>query len=329
MDFSFNLNSDQTNNENKTVALNSDTLYDVLIIGGGPSAMTAAVYTLRKGLKTGIIAKNIGGQVSETSAVENYMGYNYIEGNDLVQKFENQVTQFELGFKEGALVENISLDGKVKILKLNNGETYKAKSVIISSGSSWRKLNVAGEQNLTGKGVSYCTTCDAPFFKDKIVAVVGAGNSGVEAALDLVKLSKKVIILEFTDKIKADKILLDALNKYDNFEFLLSHEVKEIKGENKVQSIIINNRLNNVSSDLLLDGIFVEIGLSPNSSFVKDLVDINKSGEIIIDSKCLTSIPGIFAAGDVTSVPFKQIIIAAGEGAKAALSAADYILKEY
>lgn len=329
MDFSFNLNIDSIENENKTVPLDINTLYDVLIIGGGPSAMTAAVYTLRKGLKTGIIAKQIGGQLSETSSVENYMGYNYIEGHDLASKFEQQIKQFELGYKVGALLENISLDKNNKILKLNNGEVYKSKSVIIASGSSWRKLNIPGESEFTGKGVSYCTTCDAPFFQDKTVAVVGGGNSGIEAAIDLVKVAKKVIILEFTDTIKADQVLLDSLKTYNNYEILLSHELKEIIGEHKVKSGIISDRITKEKKEIELDGVFVEIGLSPNSSFAKDVLVLNKHGEIKVDCKCNTSVGGIFAAGDVSTVPFKQIIIAAGEGAKAALSAADYILKEY
>lgn len=325
MDFSFNLNTMNTNY--KTSEVKEDELYDVIIIGAGPAAMTAAVYCMRKGVKTAIVAKKIGGQVSDTKSIENYMGYNYIGGEELVKKFEDQVKQFEIGFKDEILVEKIIKNGKEKHIYLDNGSIIKSKAVIISAGNKWRQLYVDGEEKFKGRGVSYCTICDAPFFKDMNVVVVGGGNSGIEAALDLIKVTKRVTIIEYMNKLNADKILLDKLNEYDNFEILLSTKVTEIKGENHVTRVSLENVETGAKKDFPTEGVFVEIGLVPNSGFVKNLVELNQHGEILIDHECKTNVEGIFAAGDITSVPYKQIIIAGGEGAKAALSACDYVLK--
>lgn len=323
----FNLNVGVFSSEQRTVPMDESVLYDAIIIGGGPAAMTAAVYCMRKGVLTGFITKEIGGQVGETSGIENYLGYKYIEGNELVNKFSEHVKQFEIGFKEGAAVQKI-FDGKEKTVLLESGEKYRSKALILATGNRWRKLGVPGEDRLVGKGVAYCAICDAPFFAGKKVAVVGGGNSGVEAAIDLAKVATEVTVVQFLEKLTADKILIDKLSENSNVSVLYEHEVKEIQGDERVRAAIVINRKTNQEKQLDVEGVFVQIGLSPNSDMVKGVVSLNERGEIIVDCACRTSAEGIFAAGDVTSVPYKQIIIAAGEGAKAALSACDYILRK-
>lgn len=323
----FNLNVGAFSSEHRTVPLDASFLYDVLIVGGGPAAMTAAVYCMRKGVKTGFITKDIGGQVGETSGIENYLGYKYIEGHELVTKFAEQVKQFEIALKEGASVTKIS-DGNEKIVMLDNGEKFRAKAIILATGNRWKRLNVPGEERLVGKGVAYCTICDAPFFAGKKVVVVGGGNSGVEGAIDLAKVAKEVTIVQFLEKLTADKILIDKLHEFSNVSILYEHEVKEIQGTERVTGVIVIDRKSKQEKLISVDGVFVQIGLSPNSDMVKGVVALNDRGEIMVDCACKTSVEGIFAAGDVTSVPYKQIIIAAGEGAKAALSACDYVLRK-
>ncbi|MCX7680067.1 MAG: FAD-dependent oxidoreductase [Spirochaetes bacterium] len=325
MDFNINMTAFST--EHRTVPLQSSVLYDVIIIGGGPAALTAAVYCMRKGVKTGLIAKDIGGQVGETSGIENYLGYKYIEGHELVNKFAEHVKQFEIGFKEGIGVSRI-IDGKEKSIILESGEQYRAKAIILATGSKWKKLNVPGEDKLIGKGVAYCAICDAPFFAEKRVVVVGGGNSGVEAAIDLAKVATSVTVVQFLDALTADKILLDKLKEFSNVKVLYEHAVERILGEDRVSGVAIVDRKTQKVQELKVDGIFIQIGLIPNSEMAKGLVEINERGEIIVDCACRTSAEGIFAAGDVTSVPYKQIIIAAGEGAKAALSACDYVMRQ-
>lgn len=328
MDFNFNLNFSNINEEKLIKKISSDVLYDVIIIGGGPSAMTAAVYCMRKGIKTAIIAEKIGGQVSDTKGIENYMGYKYIEGSELVQKFEEQVKQFEISYKGGSRIEKIENEEDYKKLYTNNNEIYKSKSVIIAAGSKWRELNISGEREFRGRGVSYCTTCDGPFFKNLDVVIAGGGNSGIEAALDLVKIVKSLKIVEFMPNLKADKILIDKIKKYENVEILLNTEIKELKGNETLNEIVIQNRESQEKKSIKAEGLFVEIGLEPNTSFVKGFLELNSKNEIKINENCETSVEGIFAAGDITSVPYKQIIIASGEGAKASMSAANYILKK-
>jgi len=325
MELNFNLSV--MPQDSRALPLDPDVIYDVLIIGGGPASMTAAVYCMRKGVTTGLVTTGIGGQVAETSVVENYLGYTYIEGIELVDKFREHVKQFEIGFGEGIIVEQI-VNERIKKAVLDNGLTLHARTLIISTGKSPRRLNVPGERELAGKGVAYCSICDAPLFKGKKVAVVGGGNSGIESAIDLARVAEHVTIIQFLDKLTADKILIDSLNGFSNLNIIYEHEVSEIHGNNKVESITVNSRKNGTTAGIELDGIFIEIGLIPNSGLVKGIVDLNEFGEIQIDCSCKTSVPGIFAAGDVTSVPYKQIIIAGGEGAKAALSACDYLLRE-
>ncbi|MBN1532874.1 MAG: FAD-dependent oxidoreductase [Spirochaetes bacterium] len=302
-------------------------MYDTVIVGGGPAGLTAAVYCMRKGLAAGIIIKDMGGQVAETAGIENYLGFRYVNGAELVDKFREQVLQFGIAFREGATVTSIQ-DGSVKRLVLDDGTSVSTRTVIIASGKSWRRLGVKGERELTGRGVAYCSTCDAPFFAGKDVAVVGGGNSGIESAIDLAKVASRVVLVQNLDSLTADRILVDRLGEYGNVEIIYGHGVTEILGEERVRGVSIRSVGTGETRNLEVQGIFIEIGLVPNSGFVKGLLEMNESGEIVVDSACATSRPGIFAAGDVTSVPFKQIIIAGGEGAKAALSAAEYILTQ-
>lgn len=322
----FNLSTVSFVSEKNFTPIDTGRIYDVVIIGGGPAGMTAAVYCMRKGVDTAIIIKNIGGQVAETSSVENYLGYKYINGVELVDKFKEQVFQFSVGYEEGQGVSAIQ-DGEIKKITLEDGRVVQSRALIIASGKSWKKLGVPGEQRLTGRGVAYCTICDAPLFAGKKVIVVGGGNSGVEAAIDLASVASEVVIVQLLDELTADKILLDKLGTFSNVSMILSSRVTDITGEDKVNEVTVQHVETGAVTIVKTDGIFIEIGLDPNSSFVRGVVEMNSSSEIEIDSRCATNREGIFAAGDVTSVPFKQIIIAGGEGAKAALSACEYILK--
>lgn len=322
----FNLSTISFVSEKNFTPIDTGRIYDVVIIGGGPAGMTAAVYCMRKGVDTAIIIKSIGGQVAETSSVENYLGYKYINGVELVDKFKEQVFQFSVGYEEGQGVSAIQ-DGEIKKITLEDGRVVQSRALIIASGKSWKKLGVPGEQRLTGRGVAYCTICDAPLFAGKKVIVVGGGNSGVEAAIDLASVASEVVIVQLLDELTADKILLDKLETFSNVSKILSSRVTDITGEDKVSEVTVQHVETGTVTIVKTDGIFIEIGLDPNSSFVRGVVEMNSSSEIEIDSRCATNREGIFAAGDVTSVPFKQIIIAGGEGAKAALSACEYILK--
>ncbi|PKL17793.1 MAG: pyridine nucleotide-disulfide oxidoreductase [Spirochaetae bacterium HGW-Spirochaetae-5] len=322
----FNLSTISFAAEKNFTPVDPGKVYDVLIIGGGPAGMTAAVYCMRKGVDTAIIIKNIGGQVAETSSVENYLGYKYINGVELVDKFKEQVFQFSIGYEEGQGVTAVT-DGDIKSVTLDDGRVLRSRALIIASGKSWKKLGIPGEQRLTGRGVAYCTICDAPLFAGKKVVVVGGGNSGVEAAIDLASVASEVVIVQLMEELTADKILIDKLNSFNNVSMIFSSRVTEIIGEDLVKEVTVENVDTGKSSTVVTDGIFIEIGLDPNSSFASGVVEMNSASEILVDSGCATNRDGIFAAGDVTSVPFKQIIIAGGEGAKAALSACEYILK--
>jgi len=322
----FNLSAVSFVSEKNFTPIDTGKIYDVLIVGGGPAGMTAAVYCMRKGADTAIIIKSIGGQVAETSSIENYLGYKYINGVELVDKFKEQVFQFSIGYDEGHGVAAIE-DGGIKRVTIEDGRVIQCRALIIASGKSWKKLGVPGEKQFTGKGVAYCTICDAPFFAGKKVIVVGGGNSGVEAAIDLASVASEVIIVQLLEELTADKILLDKLGTFSNVSMIFNSSVTEITGEDKVHEVTVKRVDTGIISKISTDGIFIEIGLDPNSSFACGVVEMNSSSEILVDSRCATNREGIFAAGDVTSVPFKQIIIAGGEGAKAALSACEYILK--
>ena len=323
----FNLSTASFISEKNFTPVDTEKVYDVVIVGGGPAGLTAAVYCMRKGVSTAIIVKSIGGQVAETSSVENYMGYRYINGVELVEKFREQVQQFSIAYDEGHEVETVE-DSDIKKVMLADGRIVKGKTLIIASGKSWKKLGIPGEQRLTGKGVAYCTICDAPLFAGKKVVVVGGGNSGVEAAVDLAGVASEVVVIQLLGELTADKILQDKLMAFHNVSFIYSSSVKEVFGDDRVTGIMIEDVTTNEVSEVKTDGLFVEIGLDPDSGFVKDIVEMNKYGEIVVDCACRTSREGVFAAGDVTTVPFKQIIIAGGEGAKAALSACEYLMNK-
>jgi alkyl hydroperoxide reductase subunit F len=300
-------------------------MYDAIIIGAGPAGLTAAVYLARKFVKTLVITKNVGGQTLETQEIENYLGFQYISGPDLVKKFKDHIAQFrKLELLTNKEISEIKKSGNYFEVKTKDGKKYRALSIILAQGKLPRKLNVAGEDKFTGRGVTFCATCDAPLFANKIAAVVGGGNAGCEAALQLTKIAKKVYLLELKNKLASDQILVDRLKNANNVEILLNTSVKEIIGNKFVEKIKILQK----DKVKLLDvnGVFIEIGLIPATKFLKNFVKLNKWGEVTINKENKTSIPGVFAAGDVTDIPDKQIIIAAGEGAKAALNCYKYLI---
>lgn len=299
-------------------------MYDVIIIGAGPSGMTAAVYTARKKLNTLLISKDVGGQTNWTNSIENYMGYQFIEGPELIEKFETQVKQFPIDLKIGDAVISISLLDRGFGILTESGQTYQGKTAIIASGKRPRSLNVPGEEKFRGKGVSYCSICDAPLFEGMNVAVVGGGNSALEAADDLIKIGEHVYLISLTP-LTGDQVLIDKIKVATNLTMYTEHEMLSISGDNFVSRITVKDVRSNEIRDLEVKGIFVEIGLIPNSDLAKGIIPFNRLGEIVVTCNCETSVPGLFAAGDVTSTPEKQIIIAAGDGAKAALRAYHYL----
>ena len=321
----FNLSPGAFTAEQNFKPLKTEAMYDVLILGGGPAGLSAAVYCMRKGVSTGLVVRSMGGQVTETSGIENYPGYRHISGMELVQKFREQVLEFGIDFDEGGSIAKIEA-GDVKKVSLADGRVFSARALIVATGAAWRKLGVPGEDTFKGKGVANCSTCDAPFFVGKRVLVVGGGNSGIEAAIDLAKVGEKVIMVQFLERLTGDTVLIKKLGEFSNVQILYEHEVAAIKGSQSVESVTVRDRTSGATQEIAASGIFVEIGLVPNSGMAKGVLKLNQAGEIMVDCSCKTSAPGVFAAGDVTDVPYKQIIIAAGEGAKAALSACNYIM---
>jgi len=299
-------------------------MYELIIIGAGPAGMTAAVYAARKKLNALLISSDIGGQVLWTAGVENYMGYQLIEGSELMSKFEEQVKLFPIDIKTGERVNSLSQTNKGFKVQTVKGESYQARAVIIATGKRPRQLNVPGEEKLKGKGVTYCATCDGPLFAGENVAIIGGGNSALETAENMVKIAKHIHLVSLTP-FTGDQILIDKLTGASNITVLLEHEVLEIKGENRVKRIKIRDLKNKQERELDVSGVFIEIGLIPNSTPVKEIVQLNRLGEIEVSCANETSVPGLFAAGDVTNVPEKQIGVAAGEGAKAALQAHRYL----
>ncbi len=299
-------------------------MYELIIIGAGPAGMTAAVYAARKRIGTLLLSKDVGGQPLWTAGIENYMGYQFIEGVELMQKFEEQVKQFPVEQKIGQGAAALSrVDGAFEI-KTDKGESYQAKAVIIASGKRSRQLNVPGEDELKGRGVTYCAICDGPLFAGEKVAVIGGGNSALEAADDMVKIGEHVYLVS-TTPLTGDQILIDRLKDASKLTVLLEHEVVIIEGSTRVEGIRIRDLKSGEEKKIYVGAVFVEIGLIPNSEFAKGVARLNKLDEIEVNCSCETGIPGLFAAGDVTSVPDKQIVVAAGEGAKAALSAHRYL----
>lgn len=299
-------------------------MYDLMIVGGGPAGMTAAVYAARKRVDTLLLAQEVGGQAGKTAGIENYMGYQYIEGPELMQKFEEQVRQFPLKQIVGQEAVGLSRVGSAFELLTASGESYQAKAAIIATGKRPRQLNVPGEERLLGRGVSYCVICDGPLFDGQDVVIIGGGNSALEAALDMVKVANHIYLVA-NHSLTGDAILIERLHQASNVTILLEHDVVRIDGDKVVESVTLKDRSADLERAFPATGVFVEIGLIPNSEFASGLVRLNELREIQINCCCETGVPGLFAAGDVTSVPEKQIVVAAGEGAKAALQAHHYL----
>ncbi|PID73754.1 MAG: alkyl hydroperoxide reductase subunit F [Desulfobacterales bacterium] len=302
--------------------------FDVAVIGGGPAGVAAAVYAARKGLKTLMVAEKAGGQVKDTLGIENLISVPYTEGPKLADKLYQHVSAYDIKVLSHRRITKIE-NGDVKILKADSGEFARARAVIIATGARWRTLNIPGEAAYTGRGVAFCPHCDGPFYKGRDVAVIGGGNSGIEAAIDLAGIVRSVAVFEFLPELKADQVLVEKALALPNVTVRTNTQTLEVLGDDKkVTGLRYKDRDTEKTGDVNLDGIFVQIGLAPNSGFISDLVEINRFGEIMVDEKCRTSVPGIYAAGDVTTVPYKQIIISMGEGAKAALAAfEDLVLK--
>ena len=320
LEAAFPSSSEAENNENAPFHRS----FDVLVLGGGPSGASAAIYSARKGLKVAMVAERIGGQVKETVGIENLISVPYTTGQQLADNLRTHLTHYPIELFENRRIESTSLQGKEKQVVVKGGETFSAPAVIIATGAGWRRLNVPGEAEYIGRGVAFCPHCDGPFYAGKEVAVVGGGNSGIEAAIDLAGICKKVTVIEFMDSLKADQVLQDKARSLPNIEIFTSTQTMEVVGNGeKVTSLRLKNRQTDEEHNLALDGVFVQIGLSANSQPFKEELEMTRIGEIVIDAHCRTNVPGVYAAGDVSSVPYKQIIIAMGEGAKAALSAFD------
>ncbi|MFV3089046.1 alkyl hydroperoxide reductase subunit F [Pseudomonas sp. GW6] len=305
--------------------------FDVLVVGGGPAGAAAAIYAARKGIRTAIAAERFGGQVLDTMAIENFISVKETEGPKLVRALEEHVKEYEvdvMNLQRASALVPASSEGGLHEVKFENGASLKAKTVILSTGARWREMGVPGEQEYKAKGVCFCPHCDGPLFKGKRVAVIGGGNSGVEAAIDLAGIVAHVTLLEFADTLRADAVLQKKLGSLPNVTVIKSAQTTEVKGDGqKVNGLVYKDRATEELHTVELEGIFVQIGLLPNSDWLKGSVELNRFGEIIVDAKGATNIPGVFAAGDVTTVPYKQIVIAMGEGSKASLSAFDHLIR--
>ncbi|WP_394061441.1 alkyl hydroperoxide reductase subunit F [Alcaligenes sp. WGS1538] len=320
---------DAGDNEARAQALDAKDEYDVLVVGGGPAGAAAAIYAARKGIRTGVLAERFGGQVLDTMAIENYISVVETEGPKFAAALEQHVKAYDVDIMNLHRAANIRREGKQILVDVAGGGQLKAKSVILATGARWRELNVPGEQEYRNRGVAYCPHCDGPLFKGKDVAVVGGGNSGVEAAIDLAGLVRHVTLIEFGATLRADEVLQRKLRSLPNVKIVTQAQTTEVLGDGKkVVGLNYLDRETQQSRHLDLDGVFVQIGLVPNTEWLKGSdVALSRHGEIEVDVRGATSLAGVFAAGDVTTVPYKQIIIAAGEGAKASLSAFDYLIR--
>ncbi|WMR35806.1 alkyl hydroperoxide reductase subunit F [Metapseudomonas otitidis] len=311
--------------------LSAKEAFDVLVVGGGPAGASAAIYAARKGIRTGVAAERFGGQVLDTMAIENFISVPETEGPKLARALEEHVKHYDvdiMNLQRASALIPAKAEGGLHEVKFESGASLKAKTVILATGARWREMNVPGEQEYRGRGVAYCPHCDGPLFKGKRVAVIGGGNSGVEAAIDLAGIVAHVTLIEFDSKLRADAVLQKKLHSLPNVEMITSALTSEVKGDGqKVTGLTYKDRTNDEFKTLELEGIFVQIGLLPNSDWLKGTVELSPRGEIIVDARGETSLPGIFAAGDVTTVPYKQIVIAVGEGAKASLSAFDHLIR--
>ena len=316
--------------ERQAEKISAKPAFDVLVVGGGPAGASAAIYAARKGIRTGVAAERFGGQVLDTMAIENFISVQETEGPKLAVALEEHVKQYDVDImnlqRADALVPG--QNGEPHQVKFASGATLKAKTVILATGARWREMNVPGEQQYRNKGVAYCPHCDGPLFKGKRVAVIGGGNSGVEAAIDLAGIVAHVTLLEFDVQLRADAVLQRKLHSLPNVTVITHAQTTEVTGDGqKVNGLRYKDRQSGETLTVELEGIFVQIGLLPNTDWLKGTVELSPRGEIIVDNRGETSIPGVFAAGDVTTVPYKQIVIAVGEGAKASLSAFDHLIR--
>ena len=310
--------------------LNAKAPYEVLIVGGGPAGAAAAVYAARKGIRVGLAAERFGGQTNDTMAIENYISVLETDGPKFAAALEAQVRHYGVDIMNLQRADKLTAAGAdgLVLVQMENGATLKAKTVILSTGARWRNVNVPGEAEYKNKGVAYCPHCDGPLFKGKRTAVIGGGNSGIEAAIDLAGIVEHVTVIEFAEQLKADAVLVNKLNSLANVTVHTHAQTTEITGDgSKVNGLRYKDRATGAEHHVELAGVFVQIGLVPNTEFLKGTVELSKFGEIMIDAKGHTNLPGVFAAGDCTTVPFKQIVIAAGDGAKAALSAFDHLIR--
>ncbi len=318
---------DKNAGQRQAAQLSQKEVFDVLIVGGGPAGAAAAIYAARKGIKTGVLAERFGGQVLDTLAIENFVSVKETDGPHFAIALEQHVKQYEVDIMNTQRAAKL-VPGKLIEVHTAGGAVLKSKSVILATGARWREINVPGEQQYRNHGVAYCPHCDGPLFKGKRVAVIGGGNSGVEAAIDLAGLVKHVTLIEFGAELRADAVLQRKLRSLANVSVIVSAQTTEIYGDGKiVNALAYTDRTTGAAYRVELEGVFVQIGLVPNTEWLKGTLALSRHGEIEIDARGQTSIPGVFAAGDVTTVPFKQIVIAVGEGAKAALSAFDHLIR--
>ncbi|SNS20271.1 alkyl hydroperoxide reductase subunit F [Noviherbaspirillum humi] len=302
-------------------------VFDMLVVGGGPAGASAAIYSARKGIRTGVVAERFGGQVLDTMGIENFISVKETEGPKLAAALEQHVKSYDVDVMNLQRAARL-IPGDLIEVQLESGASLKAKTVVIATGARWREMNVPGEKEYRNKGVAYCPHCDGPLFKGKRVAVIGGGNSGVEAAIDLAGIVAHVTLLEFDTKLRADAVLQRKLFSLPNVKVITQAQTTEVKGDgNKVNGLRYTDRASGESHDVELEGIFVQIGLLPNTDWLKGTIALSRHGEIEVDARGQTSVPGVFAAGDVTTVPYKQIVIALGEGSKAALGAFDHLIR--
>ncbi|MBM6995727.1 alkyl hydroperoxide reductase subunit F [Paenibacillus sp. DXFW5] len=309
-----------------TTAFEGKEPYDVLVVGGGPAGASAAIYAARKGIRTGIVAERFGGQVNDTLGIENLIGVKYTEGPKLAANLEEHAKEYNIDIMMSQRAKGLQKKDLIEV-ELENGAVLKSKTVILSTGARWRNMNVPGEAEFKNKGVAYCPHCDGPLFAGKRVAVVGGGNSGVEAAIDLAGVASHVTVLEFMPELKADSVLQDRLNSLPNTTVIKNAQVKEVTGDSKVNGVTYIERESGEEKHLELEGVFVQIGLVPNTEWLEGTLERTRMGEIIVDNRGATTLPGVFAAGDCTNSAYKQIIISMGSGATAALGAFDYMIR--
>ncbi|MBW3550931.1 MAG: alkyl hydroperoxide reductase subunit F [Proteobacteria bacterium] len=323
---------DRGSEKREAEKLRAKEAFDVLVIGGGPAGAAAAIYAARKGIRTGIAAERFGGQVLDTMAIENFVSVQYTEGPKFATALEQHVREYDVDImnlqRAQKLVPATAGTGGLVEVQLANGASLKSKSVVLSTGARWRQMGVPGEDQYRNKGVAYCPHCDGPLFKGKRVAVIGGGNSGVEAAIDLAGIVAHVTLIEFDSQLRADEVLQRKLRSLPNVDIIVSAQTTEVLGDGqKVNELVYRDRSSGESHTISLEGVFVQIGLLPNTEWLKGAIELSPRGEIVIDERGQTSMPGVFAAGDATTVPYKQIVVAMGAGSTAALSAFDHLIR--